>query len=461
LTIDGNPSDWRLSQFTRMVRAGETESGDFARVGYDGGTLYAGGYATHLSLPENSADHTATVYSRHSATHLYYLVRLDDSDIRTPFAADTNWANDCVEVYLDPEANGGGAPMSASSSDVQLVIDAANRKNVYMTTTAYRAAVLGGVTSAVSRDASGWWLELSIDKNVLSPALSDSFGVDFNFRDNDGNNRPDRATVYTWSDSERSASFPSKIPDRWGRALLAETPTQPTLEIPAGPAPVLDGDPGDWNLPSYTRKVRGGETTTGDVALVGFDTDGILYKAGFATPLSLPADASDHTATVYGRHDVANLYLLVRLFDQDVQAPFAAGKNWANDAVEFFLDPGPDGGAAAMRDSTSDAQVVVDAANQKNVYMTTSTYRRRVLDGVTSAVSRDSAGWWLEVRIDKAVLSPALPATGFVGLDLNFRDNDQNNRPQASTVYTWSDVEESGSFPSKIPNRWGRVRLLP
>lgn len=463
LTVDGNPGDWRLSELTRMVRAGEGGSGDFARVGYDGGTLYTAGHATHLSLPESAADHTASVYSRHSATHLYFLVRLEDNDVQTPFAADTNWANDCVEIYLDPSGNGGANPMSGSASDVQLVIDAANQRNVYMTTSAYRTTVLNGVASAVARNASGWWLEVSIDKRVLSPAIpaSGPFGVDFNFRDNDENNRPDRTTVYSWSDFERSASFPSKIPDRWGRAVLADPSTQATLEIPAGLPPKIDGNPGDWNLSSYTRKVRGGETSTGDIALIGFDTDGVLYKAGFATPLSLPASASDHTATVYGRHDSSYLYFLVRLADQDIRTTFGADANWGNDAVEFFIDPGSEGGSTPMQNSTSYIQLVIDAKNQRNVYMTTATYRQRVLNGTTSAVARDATGFWLEVRIEKAAVNPDLGATGAFGLDFNFRDNDANNRPDATTVYTWSDVEQSGSFPSKIPNRWGRARLLP
>jgi len=104
---------------------------------------------------------------------------------------------------------------------------------------------------------------------------------------------------------------------------------------------------------------------------------------------------------------------------------------------------------------------VIDAKNQRNVYMTTATYRELLLSGTTSAVSRDTTGFWLEVRIEKAALSPGLGANGAFGIDFNFRDNDENNRPDATTVYTWSDVEQSGSFPSKIPNRWGRARLLP
>ena len=151
----------------------------------------------------------------------------------------------------------------------------------------------------------------------------------------------------------------------------------------------------------------------------------------------------------------------MRLADQDIRTPFGADANWANDAVELYIDPGSEGGSSPIEDSTSYVQLVIDAANQRNVYMTTTAYRQQVLDGVASAVSRDGTGWWLEVRIDQAALNPDLPGSGAFGLDFNFRDNDANNRPDATTVYTWSDVEQSGSFPSKIPNRWGRARLLP
>jgi hypothetical protein len=91
--------------------------------------------------------------------------------------------------------------------------------------------------------------------------------------------------------------------------------------------------------------------------------------------------------------------------------------------------------------------------------MTTSVYKEQVSSAVLSAVSLDATGWWLEVRIQKAALDPDLPALGSFGLDFNFRDNDDNNDPNTSTVYTWSDTEESGAFPSKIPDRWGLGRF--
>ncbi len=196
--------------------------GDIALVGFDGGTLYYGGRATHLALPTGAADHTARVYSRHDATYLYFLVQVDDDDIQVSHGTGLNWANDSVEFYIDPSGDGGSTSLNNSTSDIQLVIDAANQRNVYMTTSAYKARILSGVRSAVSTVATGWWLEVRIEKSMLDPDLLNegSFGLDFNFRDNDSNNDPNKTTVYAWNDTEQSGAFPSKIPNRWGDAFL-------------------------------------------------------------------------------------------------------------------------------------------------------------------------------------------------------------------------------------------------
>jgi hypothetical protein len=156
-----------------------------------------------------------------------------------------NWANDCVEFYIDPGDDGGFGPMSNSTSDIQLVVDANNQKNVYMTTSAYKAQVLAGVTSAVSLDASGWWLEVRIAKNALDPDLpteNDIAGVDFAFRDNDSNNDPAVSTMYTWSDDLSGTDFPSKIPDGWGDAALAGLSLDSTPPGPVAGFAAAGGD---------------------------------------------------------------------------------------------------------------------------------------------------------------------------------------------------------------------------
>ena len=463
ITIDGDPNDWALGEFVSKVRAGETISGDSALVGWDEGTLHVAGYTTNLTLPSNPTDHTATIYGRHDVDSLYFLFRLDDDDIRASHDTSMNWANDCVEIYIDPSHDRGSSSMDHSASDIQLVIDVANRKNVYMTSVEYKTRVLDGVISAVTTDSAGWWLEVQILKSALASALPGAgrFGLDFNFRDNDDNNNPTMTTVYTWSDTERSGGFPSKIPDRWGVGVLpTSSALVPTLDIKPADSINIDGDTSDWNLPEFTQVVRAGETLAGDVALVGFD-GGTLYWAGRATGFGLPGNSADHTAWVYGRHDTSYLYFLVRLDDDQIQTQHGTDMNWANDCMELYIDPSGDGGSSSMTNSTSDIQLVIDAANQKNVYMTHDTYRDQILNGVTSAVWHDTTGWWLEVRIEKRALDPDLPTGESFGLDFNFRDNDDNNNRVETSVTTWSDTEESGRFPSKIPNRWGLGRLAP
>ena len=100
------------------MRAGELATGDVALIGYDGGTLYVSGYATSLTLPESASNHTARVYARHDAESLYFLARVDDDDMRAPHGLGMNWANDCVEIYIDPGADGDADRMQSSTSDI-------------------------------------------------------------------------------------------------------------------------------------------------------------------------------------------------------------------------------------------------------------------------------------------------------------------------------------------------------
>jgi hypothetical protein len=238
ITIDGSSSDWNLSEFTSTAHGGVHEQGDIALVGFDGSTLYYGDIASGTVEPTSASDHTAKVYIRHDSTYLYFLARCDDDDIQTSSGTvGDNWKNDCVEIYIDPSHNHGSSAMSDSTSDIQLDIDAANRQNVYMCTNGYTTQVLNGVTSAVSTDANGWWLEVRITKSALDPDVPDSgdFGIELKFRDNDDNNNAALTTFYTLCDDLN----PSKIPDNWGDAELAtlsEPPGQATDPSPANSA---------------------------------------------------------------------------------------------------------------------------------------------------------------------------------------------------------------------------------
>jgi hypothetical protein len=224
LRIDGDPGDWRLEEFEEPLPGGGSGEGDYAVIGFHEGSLCYAGFYTDAVLPTGPADHTARVYARHDAERLYFLVRCDDSDIRSSYGADQNWANDCAEFYIDPARDGGGTALLDSTSDVQLVIDVLGQRNIYMCAAAYAEGALEGVEAAVDADGTGWWLEVGIRKDALHPVLpaQGSIGLDFNFRDNDADNDPAATTVYTWSDTASGAGFPSKVPDRWAEAVLED-----------------------------------------------------------------------------------------------------------------------------------------------------------------------------------------------------------------------------------------------
>ena len=222
----------------------------------------------------------------------------------------------------------------------------------------------------------------------------------------------------------------------------------------------IDGDPADWNVSSLTTRIAGGDAGTGNVAVIGYD--GVVCYAGgrWMSGQFAPTDATDHSAKVYSKNDDTYIYFLARMNDSDIRSSFDPANNNLNDCVEFDIDPGHNGGTGAISGSTSDVRLVIDAANQKNAYGVTSGYASQILGGVSSAVSRDSSGWWLEARIAKSAFSPALPSTGTIGLDLCFRDNDFGNDPTKTTVYTWADPEYSSAAPTFIPDRWGELKLV-
>jgi hypothetical protein len=262
-------------------------------------------------------------------------------------------------------------------------------------------------------------------------------------------------TTYYWRIDEKNQAG-TTTGSVWSFTTTDATVT--TLEIKEAGAITVDASSSDWNLSAFTTNVRGGQIESGDIALTGYDS-GILYYAGKASGAADPTSASDHTVKVYARHDFNYQYFLARVDDDDIQTDEGTqGDNWLNDCVEIYLDPSHNHGSSMMSDSTSDIQLVIDAANRQNVYMCTSGYATQILNGVTSSVSTDGTGWWLEVRIDKTALDPDLPDTGSIGIDFNFRDNDDNNNMDKTTVYTWADDSGSG-FPSKIPDNWGDAEL--
>ncbi len=563
ITIDGDTSDWNLVDFVTQVRGGEnTTTGDIAVIGFDGGSgpYYSGSWPGGV-LPTSAADHSVKIYARHDDTYQYFLVEVLDSDVQTLNAVALNWANDCVEFYIDPGHDGGATGLSNSTSDIQLVIDAANQKNVYQCDSGYAATVLGGVTSALVSVTGGWGVEVRIAKNVLDPDIPSSsgdYGLDFNLRDNDNDNDVGLTTVYTWADDTEPAGFPSKIPDNWGTCMLesapvneppivdevspdpdpiaqgveyteqltlaqgtlpivwykvqgpanlsvdqdgyvsgwtpesgdvgqtfaveiaasngfgadteawqvevtAETVAVETLNVKPAGTIIVDGATSDWNLSAFTTTVRGGEDTVrGDIALVGWD-GGDLYYGSYWTGAGLPNNEADHTARVYARDDATYQYFLVILTDDDIRTPSPTETNWQNDCVEFYIDPSHDGGGSSLSNSVSDIQLVIDAANQPNVYMCTPGYAAQVLGGVTSAINSNTSGWTLEVRILKTALDPDMvPLLGTYGLNFAFRDNDGDLADPVSTMYTWTnDNTQVGGFPNKIPDNWGDAVAAP
>jgi len=242
VTVDGDPGDWALGSLVipgdlndaagNLVSA-STGTGNQAFVGWDdaGTSLYFSGRFTGQAVPANAADFQARMYTRDTATHQYFLAIIKDEDIRTPHIGGDKgmiWANDCMEIYIDPENNAEASP--DWSHDTQLVFDAAGQFRQFMSSYINEAKIQ---YAAVKNPAglAGWIAEIGIAKDALSPALPPvltdlaGFGADFNFRDNDGDSGGAQwgddtiSSVLIWADTERSGGFPSKLPERWGNVV--------------------------------------------------------------------------------------------------------------------------------------------------------------------------------------------------------------------------------------------------
>jgi hypothetical protein len=385
ITIDGDPADWNLADFTTLVRAGQGGAGDIALVGYDGGTIHYSGYYTGGSLPTSAADHTAKVYGRHDADYLYFLARCDDSDVRFPNATGLNWANDCVEFYIDPGNARGATPLASSVSDVQLVIDANNQKNVYGCAAAYASQVLGGVTSAVARDATGWWLELRLSKTALSPRLpaaGGTFGLDFNFRDNDNNNDPSQTTVYAWNDSSSGPGFPSKIPDKWGSATTAQL----EVAIDLGSPDSLNGMTQPQNADGNTLAV----TIGGRAARQNVNTNTDLY---------FYFGVSDAFAFQGSRPD---LYLVIEYFDTGTGSLSLQYDSNTGSTIPAFYKSG---GSVPLTGGNT--------WKQKVFHVTDAYFGNRQNAGADFRISKSGGGFFYldTVRVVAPQHAPALRAT--------------------------------------------------
>src|SRR5262249_53546177 len=133
----------------------------------------------------------------------------------------------------------------------------------------------------------------------------------------------------------------------------------------------------------------------GDIGVVGW-LDGSLYYGNLwaDTGYVPPVNAADHATRFYARHDANYQYFLIRCEDDDLHHEYGVAENWRNDCVEFFVDPGHLRSSTRMWDAatTSPFELIIDVANQQNVYMTTATYRLQILNGITSATTTDATG---------------------------------------------------------------------
>ena len=270
IEVDGDASDWNLDQFSTVISGGmnpffeddldwerTTGTGDIAQLGWDDAgemVLYGARWQTGV-LPEEPADNSVKFYARDNMTHQYFLVDIIDDEINTDDPEQAAWANDSVEFYFDPEDDGDPTEWQF---DVQLVIDAANRVQVWNSPPDYEAQVEAGIESEVTITENGWLLEVGIQKDVfdsplpaiLGSAEENSYGLELSYRDNDNPDGLDMrngdtmfSTAYVWADGNPTGGgFPNKAASGWGRVIAGEASEPPPVTCNAESMGDLDGN---------------------------------------------------------------------------------------------------------------------------------------------------------------------------------------------------------------------------
>ena len=220
------------------------------------------------------------------------------------------------------------------------------------------------------------------------------------------------------------------------------------------------------------------QTGTGDIAVLGWDdAETTVHYGSRWTGNVLPENRQDYAVKFYARHNETHQYFLVDIIDDEINTDDPEGAAWANDSVEFFIDPSNDRGGTAGGDPAweSDVQLVIDAANNVQVWNSPPDYEAKIEAGVKSAVTTTATGWLLEVGIAKSVFDTPLPPVlgpandpngRNYGIDLTYRDQDdpddigvRNGDPLFSSHFAWADPNSGGGFPTKVPDNWGQMIL--
>lgn len=349
-----------------------------------------------------TSNNTVTFGSLWTPTHLYVAVRVLDGNLFRESA--NNWDDDGVEIYIDPENNGG----AYGANDRQYV-------KVYNTST---LAEINGNTANVLHGwtaiPGGYTVELGISWSAIgisSPAANLNIGFDIGVNDDDNGAARDhqqmwRGDANNW---QSTANF--------GDLTLSATTT--------GSAPSTD----------YVAKRT----------LSAITVDGNLSESVWGPEVNFTASKSvlgtpNNTVTYGALWTPTHLYVAVRVLDGNL---FRESTNtWDDDAVEVYIDPENNGGAYGANDRQY--VKVYNTSTLAEIHGNTA----NVLHGWAAV----AGGYTIELGVPWSALGISSPAANFtIGFDIGVNDDDNGGARDHQQVWkgdvnNWQSTSNFGDL---------------
>jgi len=328
--------------------------------------------------------------------YLYVGVKIQDASLKKDSV--NAWDDDSVEIYIDPEANGGKAYDAKDRQFNQRYNDTMLREIRGNTT---------GVLHAWAPTSDGFSVELAIPWSNLGvkPTANMNLGFDVGYNDDDNGGSRDSQTMWNgtidnWHD-----------PSGFGRLQLTSNVGIMTKSV--GTQPVIDGklNEAEWSL------------------------DSSINKSAIGSP--------NNTATFGTLWDSKYFYVGVKVLDSSLQN--GSAYIWNNDSVEVYLDPNLDRGTGY---DNLDKQLTKGWNDSALGGLNAST------PGVLHAWAPITGGYSVEFAIPWSSLG-VTPSVGMnMGFDVGYNDSDSNGTRTSQVM--WNGTVDNWHDPSGF----GRLSLI-
>tara|TARA_B100001750_G_scaffold238855_1_gene246027 strand:+ start:1317 stop:3974 length:2658 start_codon:yes stop_codon:yes gene_type:complete len=170
----------------------------------------------------NEADSSAVVHAAWTEEALFLGFHVADPDVRAHAGESESgpiWLDDAVQVFLDPENDGGG---DLGGTDLQVVINARGARFTSREVELESVAVVDGSANDTEADE-GYLVEMAIPWGSLAREPVGGLEVGANLalssrsRPDDGSPRGGRSSSRDWSGGTRDF----RVPSRWGTFVLS------------------------------------------------------------------------------------------------------------------------------------------------------------------------------------------------------------------------------------------------